>query len=1260
LQNDLPNPPPALALGELIDDRALEAADPDSFNHADFASELAGIVCSAKTPASIALFGPWGSGKSGIANLLKQRLPQDAKSARFVPFDASKYAEAPLRRYFISQVASALKLDDPKYHDGLYATTKTKKPKTEFRWKDWKPLVLALVGAVVLSIAALLVIAVIVAGASSGSFSKNWSGAVKDYLLTALPVAALIVAFFKLAADGFHITTHRSAPASDEEFEACFTDLVKEAKTSLLVVFIDELDRCSPTQVASVLETLKTFLFVHGCVFIVAADRQVLEQALRKRVRQHTPEDTSNPYYSAGSSYLDKVFQYQLSLPPLRSATLSRFALGLVENRPGVWSEIKGLDEVVPVLIPTHVVSPRRVKVLLNRFAIAYRLALTRAAEGRLDPEVSSRATELAKLVCLQAEFPLFAEDLTLDARLPDLVRMAAEREDLPASVSSDVAARARDYAAGRRVVAELLVEDDAALRGQIADPEEDDQEAQEPTGATEENGGELEGSGDTPASTQEPRQDRIEEVARRQAQQLVAYLRKTQHVPGPGPDLLYLESAGAGHGIDAVLADGLQRAANDNETDEVLALVARAASEGQGRGALLVLADVVREARPGLEGRNVVSVLLQSIERSGVDLGDAADSIADAVAAHLVRAELQPTDLLGALTLARSSSRAVAATLLEAVLRHPDAVRRPDVAAALVGHAAKVPPALRSHLLEATELALLTAPEQTAPQLLVLPTASAQALLKDVTDPIKTASAAHYAAAGAQKEGQPFEEAALLDPTPDEALAGVYDSVHDQPEDRPERRTAAAIAILSLMLHIDQLECRNAVIKRLPALAPISDKDLVGEVLAAVRRRSIPDWPVWLDQIEADMIGGDQSLQAAADGVAAKLWRDLSGNRFTDFDTVPAEADVDAAIAALSRVYEEVEVDDQIVAALEESLGVAYNSDEMAGFQDRVRPQIDKLISAGIVKHRTVADVELRATAATLRSDPPTVPATTIPDAIVLRVREAAPAAAPQMAQEVVVAAGEGKWLSDAGRADVQLLAAASALANDESVACPVTTEQLHALLPQRANEPDTVDEAISLKLAHFTDTAEEAWQLVEPLADDELPSRTRTALHVFARNLRGDDRFALIQPALERLLIRPVDRSFFEAARLSEVSPDDVAERLAALYRQAHSEEGWRGILNVWQQLGPMDSGPQTRLVDTVYIPLIMAGEPGLDLALSYFTLVTTVPAELKRRVIATLRKATQTDDQRRRVDTRLLEAKWRKKSLFGFGPIVDQTEE
>ncbi|HEV2057865.1 MAG TPA: P-loop NTPase fold protein, partial [Solirubrobacteraceae bacterium] len=1247
--------------GELVDDRSLQAFDADSFGHGDFVRELTGMVCQTRTPANIALFGAWGSGKSSIANLLREELPDDKSKVRFVDFDASKYAEAPLRRHFISQVAHGLGISSDRYHRGLYTGEESRDVK--FRAGEWKKLTLAFLGAVALTFVVLLAIATGVAGLSAGPFESSWSSIIKDYLLATLPVAAVITAFVKLAADGFHIKTTRNAPSGEEEFERLFKSLVSDSKTKRLVVFIDELDRCSPQQVASTLETLKTFLFVERCVFVVAADQQVLEQALRRKARQHTPEDTSNPYYSAGSSYLDKVFQYQLTLPPLRSPALSRFALTLVEGSPGVWQRVPALDEAMSVLIPTHVVSPRRVKVLLNRFAIAYRIAERRAARGQLDPDVGARASELAKLVCLQSEFPLFADDLTLDARLPELVRMAADGEQLPSNLPREVAQRATEYARGRRVVAELLVD---------ADQDSEDELETVPAHGTATADDDRVRLAEDDEAQKDQRSARANDVAREHAQQLVSYLRKTRLVPGPAPDLLYLESAGTGHGIDTVLGDRLQRAAVDNEVDEVLRLVANAADDGQGRGALLVLADVVRQAQPGVEGRNVVSALLQGIDRSGVELGDAADTIADAVAGHLAQAELGNDDLLGALSLARASSRDVGPLLVNAVLNHPSASSRSDVAVALLDGAADIPDDYRAELADAAKTALLEDPAEAATRLLALPLHAAQRLLGEATKPLKQASDAHYAGLRAHAEGDAApavspSDLTILETPPHEALAAVYDTVVANERDLDDQNgvqnaRALSVELLRLMLALNHVEHRHVVVDRLDHLAPIDDPDLIGKVLTATARRRVEGWARWLDPLDSAALGYDASLAEQVDSLAATLWKKLVD------DEPPADDDAEVAINALARCASEVAADAKLQSAVRETLEAPFMTQALVDSQDPALRHARRFADAQLLDRAALADIVLSAAAemlaeatvvtATYQRTATTILAAEQPAvvaALLARVRQEAPHGTDAVVQRVMESAANATWLSDAERANVQLTAAAALRARDSDFSSPVSLDELRPLAAELGDE-DTVDETFALWLGQFAETPADAWGLVEPLVDAELPPETRAALSSFSQQLDSGSRLLLIEPALQRSIERPVHRSFFETAHLSEAPAHKVAERLRQLFSQTDDQAGSRAVLDLWQQLSPTGDVTQRRLVEDIYLPLISNGDAGLDLALSFFGLVANIKG-IRKPVTAAFEAAARTDDQKRRVDERLLSANWKRKSLFGFGPAVDR---
>lgn len=416
------------------------------------------------------------------------------------------------------------------------------------------------------AIAALLAIIVL---------ASNWGWNADEYrkligralVIGSIP-AAMIAVLTALANRTLPVDQTRSAPSSEEEFERLFRELVKEVMDSSdaerIVIVIDELDRCSSDEVVKTLETVRTFLDVSPCVVVVAADQQVLEQALRKQARQETPSDRRNPYYSGGSAYLDKIFSYPLPLPlpQLRSRRLSDFSLDLIKPLGGLWKHIDP-DWVLFALIPTHIRSPRRVKALLNAFVLAHRLAERRSADGFLPPDIHKRAAEIAKLTCLRIEFPLFGADLTIHPRLPEFVLALHLDPDakLPPYVSQDLEDLARDYAERKLDVDDVLSreEDPGPAR---EDGEEDDpatDQANPGNGDAPQTARDRADAGDEDSSTHVRTPDAVRLA---QGQHLLDYLQRTEQVGEIGSDLIFLEGRGTTFGIDAARADELVTAA--------------------------------------------------------------------------------------------------------------------------------------------------------------------------------------------------------------------------------------------------------------------------------------------------------------------------------------------------------------------------------------------------------------------------------------------------------------------------------------------------------------------------------------------------------------------------------------------------------------------------------------------------------------------------------------------------------------------------
>jgi hypothetical protein len=633
---------------DLVPDRALRARDDDAFNHDAIAANLAEHVARAETPLNIALYGPWGSGKSSAHELLRRRV--ERKSVKLVRYDASRYGGESLRRNFISHAASELGFAPSKatrhFHEGLYEGRKTAGVEMPATKEGLGRLLSPLVPFVLIFLALLAGVALVGWGVSylTDKNAPNQVAAFLTGLAVPVGVMALLVAAAKAALDGATVTAEQSQPSADEEFRRRFDELVDEARSKhgieRLVFFVDELDRCTPADVVKTLISIKTFLDHEHCVFIVAADRDVLEQALTTHLEQATPYNEDNPYYSSASSFLDKVFHHQTFLPPLRKMRLTHFARELVSDRGGLWRELRDhgsqryLDRVIFALVPSHVVSPRRVKVLLNNFATNVRIAQSRGISW------TERAPEIAKLTVLQTEFPSLAADLPQEPRLPELLL------NPPASPSP----RLEKLLARHRV--EFYA--DQQPEATPADGADDELPATDP----------LLAAGD--GSDDHDKRQRIVGVQNRD---LRRYLKRTSGVgiTGPGRDLLFLESVGSAHGLEDVALAEIVESDSLEEPDGVIAAVT-GRSVDEKRAVVEVLCDMT-EGEFGDERANVVSALMGVVEQLGRDVAPVAVRVVDALRSFQTEQELADGHLVGALEIGLAIDTEEGAGLVREVL---------------------------------------------------------------------------------------------------------------------------------------------------------------------------------------------------------------------------------------------------------------------------------------------------------------------------------------------------------------------------------------------------------------------------------------------------------------------------------------------------------------------------------------------------------------------------------------------------------------
>ena len=213
-----------------------------------------------------------------------------------------------------------------------------------------------------------------------------------------------------------------------KRFREDFTKIIADGDYRSVVVYIDDLDRCSPERIIQCLEAIKLFVNVDRTAFIIGADQRIIEHAIHEQYKTPLQQTTiSSPY----SDYLEKLIQLPYKLPKLSYSeqetyvTLllcskmenenlfptihkkylkfrekdkhSKYGLDKIEkDNPEVnFGTTNGYLSIIPIMTSFLNGNPRQLKRFLNTFDIRRRMAGV-AGFREIDPEI------LVKLMVLE------------------------------------------------------------------------------------------------------------------------------------------------------------------------------------------------------------------------------------------------------------------------------------------------------------------------------------------------------------------------------------------------------------------------------------------------------------------------------------------------------------------------------------------------------------------------------------------------------------------------------------------------------------------------------------------------------------------------------------------------------------------------------------------------------------------------------------------------------------------------------------------
>jgi len=295
-------------------DRPSSNPQDDLFGHAPFAESLANSIC--RYPGNdglvLALYGPWGSGKSTVLSYVRHFLEQrpEAEQPAIVAFNPWWFSgQENLARAFLGQMQAVLPAKNAKFK----------------KLGD-------LLGDFAEGVGGLIDLS----GMTGGAGSK---------------IGKLVGMITK--------RKPKDVPALKSEI----SKILRDAQTRILVI-IDDIDRLTPEETRQLFTVIKALADFPNVVYLLAFDREVAAQAIEQQ--------SGMP----GERYLEKIIQVPFELPPvdrvaLRAALFKRLDEILGDTSDGLFDQSywtnafhDGIDPLIQV--------PRDVVRFTNTLAVTY------------------------------------------------------------------------------------------------------------------------------------------------------------------------------------------------------------------------------------------------------------------------------------------------------------------------------------------------------------------------------------------------------------------------------------------------------------------------------------------------------------------------------------------------------------------------------------------------------------------------------------------------------------------------------------------------------------------------------------------------------------------------------------------------------------------------------------------------------------------------------------------------------------------------
>jgi hypothetical protein len=173
-----------------------------------------------------------------------------------------------------------------------------------------------------------------------------------------------------------------------------------------VVFFIDDIDRIKPGKALELLESLKNFLDVQGCIFVLAVDYEVIQMGM-------TEKFGSDLQKASGKSFFDKIIQLPFVMPTTNYQLGEYIAhllsesgyLGTKDGKAARLNDIqkKFYEDITSVTVGRN---PRSIKRVINYVRLLDIIRSNHARTSEIKVHKNTQRQILYALICMQTAWP--------------------------------------------------------------------------------------------------------------------------------------------------------------------------------------------------------------------------------------------------------------------------------------------------------------------------------------------------------------------------------------------------------------------------------------------------------------------------------------------------------------------------------------------------------------------------------------------------------------------------------------------------------------------------------------------------------------------------------------------------------------------------------------------------------------------------------------------------------------------------------------